>query len=636
MNPGESVPMDTTEEISALIDTLTETGQRLEDLTAGEVDAVADRDGRMFLLRHTQEQLRVAEAIKQAAILNALPAIIALLDTRGLIVSVNDAWRQFGATHTTHALVREVGSDYLAACDSTQGSDASQAHAVAAGIRTVLSGARPSFSIENYCNTPTSQQWFLMTVTPLAKDRPDGVVIVLQDITEEKRTKDALRDLALQTAHSVEHDFLTGLPNRILFNGRASQAIALAKRHLRQVAVLFLDLDGFKQVNDSLGHSAGDKLLQSVAERLLTCVRDSDTVSRQGGDEFVVLLSDMQQAEDAAICATRMLQALAKTYSIDQRDLHVTASIGVSVYPDDGLDAATLIKNADTAMYQAKESGRQCYQFFKPAMNSRVAERQFIEESLRHALAQQEFALDYQPKINIRTGTITGVEALLRWNHPTRGSILPAQFIPLAEDCGLIVPIGLWVLREACEQARRWVDAGLSPITMAVNISAMQFRDENFAEDVYAILAETGLDPRLLELELTESALMTRAESTASTLQLLRGNGMRIVIDDFGTGYTSMSYLQKFPIDALKIHESFVRQITTAPDKMCIVSTVIGLGRSLKLPVVAEGVETEAELAFLKTHHCDEGQGQYFSAPLPAAQFACLLKTGIPLRRTLT
>ena len=348
-----------------------------------------------------------------------------------------------------------------------------------------------------------------------------------------------------------------------------------------------------------------------------------------------MLLSDMQKAEDAAICARRILHALAQTHSIDQHELHITVSIGVSVYPDDGLDATTLIKNADTAMYRAKESGRQCYRFFKSAMNSRVAERQFIETSLRHALAQQEFALHYQPKVNLQSGAITGVEALLRWNHPTRGSILPAQFIPLAEDCGLIVPIGLWVLREACEQARLWAEAGLPPITMAVNVSAMQFRDESFAEDVNTILADTGLDPRSLELELTESALMTRAESTASTLQRLRENGMRIVIDDFGTGYTSLSYLQKFPIDALKIHESFVRQITTAPDKMSIVSTVIGMGRSLKLPVVAEGVETQAEFAFLKAHHCEGGQGHYFSRPLPAAQFQSLLKTGINPRGTV-
>ena len=384
-----------------------------------------------------------------------------------------------------------------------------------------------------------------------------GAVIVFRDVS-------AARAMALQMTHSAQHDFLTGLPNRMLLNDRVSQAIALAPRHTKQVAVLFLDLDGFKHINDSLGHPIGDKLLQSIAKRLVDCVRGSDTVSRQGGDEFVVLLSEVEQPEDAAITARRMLQAVAEAHSIDQHDLHVTTSIGVSVYPDDGLDAETLIKNADTAMYQAKENGRQSYQFFKPAMNVRAVERQSIEESLRRALERQEFALHYQPKINLRTGAITGAEALLRWTHPTRGPVSPAQFIPVAEDCGLILPIGNWVLREACKQARAWVDAGLPATTMAVNVSAMEFRDENFLEGLFAILSETGLDPRSLELELTESVLMKHAESTASILQALRERGVQVAVDDFGTGYSSLSYLRKFPIDALKIDQSFVRQITTA------------------------------------------------------------------------
>ena len=280
--------------------------------------------------------------------------------------------------------------------------------------------------------------------------------------------------------HSAQHDFLTGLPNRMLLNDRISQAIALAPRHKKKVAVLFLDLDGFKHINDSLGHPIGDKLLQSVAKRLVDCVRGADTVSRQGGDEFVVLLSEVEHSEDAAITARRMLQAVAEPHSIDQHDLHVTTSIGVSVYPDDGLDAETLIKNADTAMYQAKENGRQSYQFFKPAMNVRAVERQSIEESLRRALERQEFVLHYQPKVNLKTGAITGAEALIRWTHPTRGRSLRRSSSPVAEDCGLILPIGNWVLREACRQARAWVDAGLPLATMAVNISAMEFRTRAF------------------------------------------------------------------------------------------------------------------------------------------------------------
>ena len=452
--------------------------------------------------------------------------------------------------------------------------------------------------------------------------RATGAVIVFRDVS-------AARAMALEMTHSAQHDFLTGLPNRVLLNDRVNQSIALAPRHMKKVAVLFLDLDGFKHINDSLGHPIGDKLLQSIAKRLVHCVRGSDTVSRQGGDEFVVLLSELAQPEDAAITARRLLQAVAEAHSINQHDLHVTTSIGVSVYPDDGLDAEMLIKNADTAMYQAKENGRQSYQFFKPAMNVRAVERQSIEESLRSALERQEFALHYQPKINLRTGAITGAEALIRWTHPIRGPISPAQFIPVAEDCGLIRPIGNWVLREACKQARAWVDAGLPLATMAVNISAMEFRDENFLEGVFAILKDTGLDPRFLELELTESVLMKRAESTESILKTLRARGVQLAVDDFGTGYSSLSYLRKFPVDALKIDQSFVRQITTAPGETTIVTAVISMGRSLKLRVVAEGVETQEELAFLQAHQCDEAQGYYFSRPVLPQQFAKLLETGI-------
>jgi diguanylate cyclase (GGDEF)-like protein len=397
--------------------------------------------------------------------------------------------------------------------------------------------------------------------------------------------------------------------------------------------VLFLDLDGFKHINDSLGHPTGDKLLQSIAERLVECVRASDTVSRQGGDEFVVLLSEVAQSEDAAITARRMLQAVARPHSIDQHDLHVTTSIGVSVYPEDGLDADTLIKNADTAMYQAKESGRQSFQFFKPVMNARAVERQSIEEGLRRALERQEFALHYQPKVNLTTGVITGAEALLRWRHPTRGPVSPGDFIPVAEDCGLIKTIGAWVLREACRQARAWMDVGLPATSMAVNVSAIEFRDEKFLDGLFAIVRETGLDPKSLELELTESVLMKHAASTATILRTLRENGIRVAVDDFGTGYSSLSYLQKFPVDAVKIDQSFVRQISTAGDDTTIVKAVIGMARGLKLRVIAEGVETLEEVAFLRAYRCEEAQGYYFSQPVPPQQFAMLLRRGIPESR---
>jgi diguanylate cyclase (GGDEF)-like protein len=449
-------------------------------------------------------------------------------------------------------------------------------------------------------------------------------------------TRQIFRDAAtaraatLEITHTAEHDFLTGLPNRLLLKDRISQAIAVAQRHQTEVAVLFLDLDGFKHINDSLGHLIGDKLLQSIAKRLVACVRGADTVSRQGGDEFVALLSEVQRPEDAAVLARKMLQAVAGAHPIDRHDLHITTSIGVSVYPEDGLDAETLIKNADTAMYQAKANGRQGYQFFTPAMNVRAVERQAIEEGLRRAMERHEFALRYQPKIDLKTGAITGAEALLLWTHPTRGLVSPAEFIPVAEDCGLIRPIGDWVLRAACEQARAWVDAGLPAATIAVNVSAMEFRDENFLENLFATLSETGLDPRFLELELTESILMKHAESAASILQALRQRGVQVAIDDFGTGYSSLGYLRKFPLDALKIDQSFVRQISTASEDTAIVTAVIAMARSLKLRVIAEGVETLGELEFLQAHECDEAQGYYFSRPVPPEQFARLLRTGIP------
>ena len=462
------------------------------------------------------------------------------------------------------------------------------------------------------------------SVSPIhdREGRKIGAVIVFHDVS-------AAQTMALQMTYSAQHDFLTGLPNRMLLNDRVSQAIALATRHMKKVSVLVLDLDGFKYINDSLGHPIGDKLLQSIAKCLVDCVRDSDTVSRQGGDEFIVLLSEVEESEDPAILARRVLQAVAESHSIDQHDLHVTASIGLSVYPDDGLDAETLIKHADTAMYQAKENGRQGYRFFTPAMNARAVERQSVEESLRTALQCQEFALHYQPKINLKTGAITGAEALIRWKHPTRGWVPPSEFIPVAEDCGLILPIGNWVLREACKQARAWIDEGLPLGTMAVNISAIQFRDGRFLDGVFAILKETGLDPRSLELELTEGVLMTRAEAAASVLKILKATGVQVAVDDFGTGYSSLSYLRKFPIDTLKIDQSFIHQITTIPDETVIVSAIIGIGRALNLRVVAEGVETPLELAFLQAHQCDEGQGYYFSRPIPPEQFAKLLETGI-------
>ncbi len=447
---------------------------------------------------------------------------------------------------------------------------------------------------------------------------------------ESRNLADQVQIVNNHLGHLAHHDALTDLPNRILLQDRLSQAIELAHRQGKQLAVMFMDLDQFKHINDSLGHTVGDQLLQSVAQRLLDCVRQSDTVSRQGGDEFVLLLPFIEHSGDVALSAQKMLTALAEPHHIDLHDLHINASIGISIYPDDGQDAETLLKNADAAMYHAKENGRNHYKFFKPEMNARAVERQATEAGLRRALEGQEFVLHYQPKINLHSGTIVGVEALIRWQHPERGLLLPAQFVPVAEDCGLILPIGRWVLRETCLQALAWLQAGLPPITVAVNTSALELLNNDFLENIRATLVATGLEPHYLQLELTESVLMRDAESANSVLHALADMGVKLAIDDFGTGYSSLAYLKQFPIDTLKIDQSFVSDVTSNPNDAIIVSTVISMGKSLKQHIIAEGVETPEQYAFLLAQHCDEGQGYYFSRPLESVAFATLLKTGVP------
>src|ERR1700676_986004 len=454
-----------------------------------------------------------------------------------------------------------------------------------------------------------------------------GAVMVFHDVS-------MAREMAIQMSHLAQHDCLTDLPNRILLMDRLTQAISLARRNGNRLAVLFLDLDGFKHINDSLGHTVGDKVLQSIAARLVAAVRHSDTVSRQGGDEFVLLLSEIKNARDATISAKKMLASLTVPHSIAEHNLHVTASIGLTTFPDDGEDAETLVKNADTAMYHAKASGRNNYQFFKKDMNVRAVERQALEEGLRYALERDEFELHYQPKVNLATGEIIGAEALLRWLHPDLGVLPPLQFVPIAEDSGLILPIGRWVLREACRQARAWLNEGLRPIPVGVNISSLEFRSNGFLEGVRDVLKDTRLDPNYLELEMTEGVLMQHAESTASMLKTLKIMGVHLTVDDFGTGYSSLSYLTRFPIDSFKVDQSFVQKITSDKEHAAIINAVISMAKSLKQRVLAEGVETLEQLAFLRAHACDEGQGYYFGAAMMPVQFAKLLKTGIaPIAR---
>jgi diguanylate cyclase (GGDEF)-like protein/PAS domain S-box-containing protein len=445
-----------------------------------------------------------------------------------------------------------------------------------------------------------------------------GAVIVFRDVS-------TARALSLRMSYLAHHDSLTDLPNRILFSDRLTEAIAMAHRYGRKLSVLYMDVDRFKHINDSLGHDIGDRLLQSMAARLNACVRTSDTVSRQGGDEFVVLFSEVRHVQDAALIAEKILLTLREPHRIGQHDLYLTVSIGIANYPDDGTEAEVLMKNADFAMYHAKENGRNNYQFFQPEMNLRAIERQSLEDDLRHALDRLEFVMHYQPKINLLTGAIIGVEALVRWRHPQRGLVPPAQFIPVAEECGFIVPIGRWVLREACRQARAWHNAGVMHMRVAVNVSAIELRDKDFVAGVRSILTETGLAAHYVELELTETCLLQDSKSTSAVLQALNDLGVGLALDDFGTGYSSLSYLKRFRIDTLKIDQSFVRDVTTDAGDASIVSAVISMGKSMQMQVVAEGVETQEQLAFLREQSCLYGQGYYFSQPLVAEEITQLL-----------
>lgn len=432
-------------------------------------------------------------------------------------------------------------------------------------------------------------------------------------------------ELAQRIEYLAYHDGLTGLPNRSMFSKLLSQSISESRRYDRQLTVAFLDLDRFKQINDTLGHEAGDQLLREVATRLKACVRDSDTVARLGGDEFVVLLQALGDGKYAATVAQKILTVIAAPFTLIGHEFRITASIGISTFPQDGLDEQTLTKNADIAMYQAKEEGKNNFQFYSEKLNAHSLERLTLESSLRHALEREEFTLHYQAKRDIVSGRITGMEALLRWRHPDLGTVAPMQFIPVAEETGLIVPIGKWVLRTACLQNVAWQNQGLPRLSIAVNLTARQFAEEHLLADVSAILKSTGMDPHLLELEITESMLIRNVEDTRRILTGLKSLGIRIAIDDFGTGYTSLATLQRFPIDTIKIDRSLIRDIAGTTEDTGLADAIIAMGKSLSLTVVAQGVETRDQAEFLRTHACDELQGFYFKRPLPADQFTKLL-----------
>jgi diguanylate cyclase (GGDEF)-like protein len=462
-------------------------------------------------------------------------------------------------------------------------------------------------------------------MTPVRDPRTGTVthfVGVQHDITEIKQYQEELE-------HQANHDALTGLPNRNLLSDRLQQAYALAHRSSRKFVVAFIDLDNFKLINDSLGHGVGDDVLKIVAERLAGCVREGDTVARLGGDEFVLLAVEQEKGFDIYRMVNRVMTAIAQPFAIGAREFKVTCSVGVASFPDDGSDAETLLRNADSAMYQAKGLGRNTFRLYSPEMNANIGERLALEADLWHAVERDELLLHYQPKVELPTGRIIGMEALIRWNHPKRGMVSPAAFIPVAEESGLILEIGRWVIATACAQSVAWRDAGIAPIPMAVNISTRQLHDPDIVNVVRTVLAMSGLDPEHLELEVTESAAMVNAKDAIAAMTELRAMGVRISIDDFGTGYSSLSYLKRLPVTGLKIDQSFIRDLTQDSEDAAIVRAVIAVAKALALDVTAEGVETVEQVAVLNAYDCTQAQGYYFARPLPADAARALLARGV-------
>jgi diguanylate cyclase (GGDEF)-like protein/PAS domain S-box-containing protein len=456
-------------------------------------------------------------------------------------------------------------------------------------------------------------------LTALTLSGRPRLLATVRDISDRKLAEEQVQFLAY-------YDALTGLPNRTLLKDRVTKALAAASRQGHKVAFLFLDLDRFKDINDSLGHSVGDLLLQGIAERLKTWGREQDTVARLGGDEFLITLTQVKDLADVAVAAERLMDAMTAGFVVQGHSLNVSCSIGVSIFPEHGTDCETLIKNADAAMYGAKDCGRDNFRFFAEDMNAHALERLSLENGLRLALEKEELFLVYQPQMHVATRRVTGLEALLRWQHPDLGLVPPDKFIRIAENSGLIVPIGEWVLRTACLQARKWQDEGLPAVSVAVNVSAVQFRQQGFCELIRSVLHETGLAPQYLELELTESLLLANADVTLPVLRELKSMGLTLAIDDFGTGYSNFTSLRQFGVSKLKIDRSFIRDVAMKPDDAAITTAIISMAKSLNLKVIAEGVENEAQMSFLRTLQCDEIQGYYFSKPLTAEKAADKLR----------
>ena len=566
--------------------------------------------------KRAEEELYGSRQMLQS-ILDAIPQRVFWKDRSSIYLGCNRAFATDAGLDAAAAIIGK--SDFDLSWSKT-------AEHYRADDQLVMEQESAKLNFQEHLSRPDgSVRWLQTNKLPLRdrKGKVTGVLGTYEDITERKVAEEQVQFLAY-------YDALTGLPNRTLLLDRLAKALASARRRKDKVALLFLDLDRFKDINDSLGHSVGDLLLREVAERLKKWARELDTVARLGGDEFLIMLAHVKDVPDAAVAAERIVNAMTSGFVIQGHSLSISCSVGISIFPEHGADGETLIKNADAAMYCAKGNGRNNFRFFTEEMNAQAVERLTLESGLRLALDKKELFLVYQPQMDIATGRIIGLEALLRWQHPKLGLVPPDKFMRTAENSGLIVPIGEWVLRTACRQARKWQDEGLPAVSVAVNVSAVQFRQEGFCELIGRVLRESGLAPQYLELELTESLLLANAEVMLSVVQELKAMGLTLAIDDFGTGYSSFSYLRQFRVNKFKIDRSFIRDVAVNPDDAAITAAIISMAKSLRLKVIAEGVETEAQMSFLRAHQCDEIQGYYFSKPLSAEQAADKLRgTGV-------
>lgn len=549
------------------------------------------------------------ESLAQSA-LEMLPEHIAILDENGTIIAVNRHWKNTGPAHPLVGESAQKGANYLALCESATGDNAEYAFAFAEGIRSVLSEIKEFFSLEYPCTSGETQRWYLGRVSRFTVNGRARIMVVQKNITDLKDAERDIRKLAC-------YDPLSGLPNRFLMHDRLTQSLARAKRIHGLVAVLLFDLDCFKLINDSFGHSSGDILLAAVASRLAEHVRESDTLARMGGDEFVLILNDIKAEEDIVRIVRKILDSLSTPFEIGRREVFVGVSVGIALYPGDAKEKDRLLKSAETAMYQAKKGGGNSYQFYSAELNLNAEERLAMETNLRYALEREELFLHFQPWRDLKTGSISGMEALLRWRHPVWGYVPPEKFIPVAEETGLLITLGEWVLRTACTQAKILQQSGHPSLRVAVNLSGRQMKHYRLLDSIKEILSTTGLNPACLELEITESCIIDNVEDNVLLLHAIKQLGVEISIDDFGTGYSSLNYLKCFPIDKIKIDRSFVRGVPEKSVESALTQAIIAMSRSLHLKVIAEGVENEEQLAFLRENGCDEAQGFHICSPLP-------------------